>query len=262
MIFTKKSYKKNKPHWFLFKSKIINNLNIFVSSSNKTRVLSASVLIFSGLTLLSIYVIYPIFAAQMELYNNKSTYSSVHTPVAKDDNLSSLQADFNGITFGELSNENLKANIINTTEIPEQFYLSIPKLDIYNAEVKTNSTTLDPKEYIGHYKQTCLPGEACNGLIYGHSTNTWVENNYKEGDYSAVFTRLRELDIGDTYSINYAGQTFNYKVDQKFTKLPEDINPLENPYDDSYNISSTTLFTCDPPGTTKYRLHVVGKKIN
>ena len=262
MAFIKKKYKKNKPHLFLFKYRLNSRFDEIRRNSSPLKLGFSFAFILAGISVFTNFVIYPAFAAQFETLKNRSAYTSIYTPVTDEDNLSSLQANFNGITFGELSSDNLKNAIISKENIPDFFSITIPKLDIYDAQVKTNSSTLDPEEYIGHYQNTCLPGEACNGLLYGHSTNTWVENEYKNGDYTAVFTRLRELEIGDLYTINYNGQAYNYKVDKKYIKSPDDINPLENPYDESYNISSTTLFTCDPPGTTKYRLHVVGKKIN
>jgi len=166
-----------------------------------------------------------------------------------------------GITHTESEHEKLE-NKSGVDNIPEFFYLTIPKLDIYDAKVVTNSLNLNPKDAVGHFKGSCLPNEACNTFLFGHSTFKSVKNNYEKGDYKQVFSRLNELEYGDEFYITYNGKKYRYMVD--FSKIDEPLNvdPLENPYPKSLHVNSITLFTCDPPGTTKYRLSVVARLVD
>lgn len=147
--------------------------------------------------------------------------------------------------------------------IPEYFYITIPKLDIENAKVITNSTNLDPRDALGHYNGSCLPDEGCNSFIFGHSTFKSTKNKYKEGDYGAIFASLDELEYGDEFYINYDGKEYRYLVALSKVQRPENVNPLESPIPKSLGKHEGTveLFTCTPSGTTKYRLSVIGKLV-
>ena len=137
------------------------------------------------------------------------------------------------------------------------------KLDIYDAIIQTNSETLDPDTMLGHYKGTCLPDEACNVFVYGHSTHKWAKNRYEKGDYSGVFSKLDELVYGDEIFINFNNKEYKYIVDSSIIKNPEDVDPLAQPYPKSLGTHENTLelFTCTPSGSTKYRLSVLAKQI-
>lgn len=149
-------------------------------------------------------------------------------------------------------------------DVPDYFYISIPSLDIEDALVEVNTENLDPREALGHYDGSCLPDEACNVFIFGHSSFRNSKNRYKEGDYSKIFSRLDELEYGDEFTIKYKDKEYRYLVDLTQVRDPEDVNPLEQPYPKSLgeHVGTVELFTCTPPGSTKYRLSVVGKLIN
>ena len=123
---------------------------------------------------------------------------------------------------------------------------------------------LDPKKAIGHYKGTCLPDEACNSFLFGHSTYKNSRNRYKQGDYSAVFAHLDELKYGDEFTVKYKDKEYKYVVELTKVDRPENIDPLEQPLPRSLGKHESTmqLFTCTPSGTTKYRLSVVGRLVN
>ena len=165
-----------------------------------------------------------------------------------------------GIYYPEFLEEQAKEN---QKDIPNYFYLTIPKLEINQAKVETNSSNLDPTEALGHYNGSCLPDEACNVFIFGHSTFASSPNRYADGDYKEVFSKLEELEYGDEFQIEYKGQVYKYIVELTKVQKPENVNPLDEPLPKSLGKHESTveLFTCTPSGTTKYRLSVVGKLV-
>lgn len=165
----------------------------------------------------------------------------------------------NGIVYTEF----MKQKINERDSVPEFFYLSIPKLNITNAKVKTNSTEMDPSDALGHYNGSCLPNEACNTFIFGHSTYASTPNKYEEGDYREIFSKLSQLEYGDEFTITYNDTPYRYIVDETKIENPDEVNPLEQPMPKSLGeyTSTVQLFTCTPPGTTKYRLSVIGKLV-
>lgn len=216
-----------------------------------------------GLYLMSSRVVLPmisIYAASQSQYPIISPIDST-TPVLS-------AKDANAFSFTELNYEYRAANPSLDHErayedYPDQFFITIPKLNIYDAVIDTNSSNLDPRKALGHYKGSCLPDESCNVFVYGHSTNRWVKNRYEHGDYSAIFSRLEELQYGDEIFVKYNDKEYRYIVDLWTIKSPEEVDPLSSPYPKSVGLhtSSIELFTCTPAGTTKYRLSVVGKLV-
>lgn len=217
----------------------------------------AFLFVLSGSYILFYKVLYPV--AAMHLDSKESV--AVISPVAEEslefsDSIDPLSSSFE---FNEISRivSNTKINSVGQS-VPQYFYISIPKLEIKDALVETNSEDLSPKKSLAHYKGSCLPGDGCDTFIYGHSTFSNVKNRYEKGDYTAIFARLRELEYGDEFTIRYADKEYRYIVNTKKIDSPKNINVLKNPFSQGDYKSSITLFTCDPPGTTKNRLMVVG----
>jgi len=224
-------------------------------------------------------VLFPV----VQTYAKASQYEPVISPMATKSsvNLTSDSSQQN-FKFNELSlgfrdgkeykeeggilfdGNDQKPSLAKKYEVPNYFYLSIPKLKIKNAKIKTNSTDLDPQEALGHYNGSCLPTEGCNTFIFGHSTYKSAKNNYEEGDYTEIFSKLDELEYGDEFSITFNGKEYRYLVDLTKIQRPENVNPLENPLPKSLGRHENTveLFTCSPPGTTKFRLSVVGRLVD
>ena len=132
----------------------------------------------------------------------------------------------------------------------EEYYLSIPKLNIQNAVVKTTGDDL-AKSLI-HFLPSSLPGEKGNVAIFGHST---LPQLYNIKDYKTIFTYLPSLDRGDKIIASVNGIDYEYEVYEMFVVKPDQISVLEPRYDDSY----ITLITCVPPGTYWNRLVVRAK---
>ncbi len=239
----------------------------------------SSVLILVGLYIMCTKVFIPV----VDTYANSGDIAPIISPVADDVNSSlslkddepfefkELNTSFKEVTHEDLANpEDLLAEKGASEETkeegpePEYFYLTIPSLEIEDAKVAINSTDLDPKKAIGHYKGTCLPDEACNSFIFGHSTYKTSKNRYKSGDYTEIFAHLDELKYGDEFTIKYKNEEYKYMVELSKVDRPENVDPLEQPLPRSLGKHESTvqLFTCTPSGTTKYRLSVIGRLVS
>ena len=201
------------------------------------------------------------------IHASTSTSYPIIDPLSSTPQLSNLKSKEEKFTFDELQYQfrDQEPKIIEEREnLPDRFYITIPKLEIYDAIVKTNAETLDPAEMLGHYKGTCLPDEDCNVFVYGHSTHKWVKNKYETGDYTAIFSKLDELEYGDEVFVNFNNKEYRYMVDSSIIKNPEDVDPYAQPYPKTLGVHESTLelFTCTPSGSTKYRLTVVAKHVD
>jgi sortase A len=96
---------------------------------------------------------------------------------------------------------------------------------------------------------TARPGQPGNSVIFGHRfrflppiTNT--------------FYSLDKVVVGDTFTVSWKGEVFNYRI--KLIKIiePTDFSVLQQGTE-----SEMTLITCTPLWTTKQRLVVVGTLI-
>ena len=241
----------------------------------------AIVLLATGILIMFVNVLLPVVKIQADSEDMTPIISPLSSSYSA--NLDSVNDTKEKFTFTELSGGFRNDDYIQTDgisqkkediekakresskkSIPEYFYLTIPKLDIENAKIITNSINLDPKDALGHYNGSCLPDEGCNSFIFGHSTFKSTKSKYKAGDYTAIFARLDELEYGDEFYINYDGKEYRYLVALSKVQRPENVNPLESPLPKSLGKHEGTveLFTCTPSGTTKYRLSVIGKLVD
>jgi len=165
---------------------------------------------------------------------------------------------FGEFSFEEISHEASPSSVVKN--LPATFTLAVPKLGIKNAKVETNSTNLDPKNLLGHYRGTALPGEPGNSFIYGHSV---LPIFFNPKDYKTIFSTLPRLNEGDTFEINFGGTTYFYEVVAKLNLKPEEVDVFDpNPARLIDGTSTVTLMTCVPPGSKTYRLLVVGKLLS
>ena len=163
---------------------------------------------------------------------------------------------FSNFEYKELGSPNLtntSAPPPNNANIPQFFYLSVPKLGIKDALVETNSTNLAPDTSLGHYRGSDLPGQAGNAFIYGHSVLPWL---YNPRNYKTIFSTLNTLKPGDEIFIKYNNVEYKYVVETKEIKKPDEVNPIANYKPKYLNESTITLMTCDPPGTKINRLMI------
>jgi len=139
------------------------------------------------------------------------------------------------------------------------FYLTIEKIQIYDAPVTANVDSTSEETYkdalshsLAHFKGTMLPGHEGNILIYGHSAAGDYADKHPE-DLVTAFTRLFKLNIGDKMSIEIQGKKINYVVKKIKEVNPDDIQILNSNTSGKY----LTLMTCSPPGLNSNRLIVV-----
>ena len=125
--------------------------------------------------------------------------------------------------------------------------LSVPKLNLTNAQVKVVVESLDKS--LVQYGDDVYPGEAGNAVILGHST---LPQLFKAGDPKSFFTYLPSMDRGDEIQVKVSGFTYTFVVYDIFIVDPKDTWVLDSKADGSI----LTLITCVPPGTYQKRLIV------
>ena len=132
------------------------------------------------------------------------------------------------------------------------YTLSIPKIRIENAIVEVGGMKI--KENLVHYPGTALPGEFGNVVIFGHSI---LPVFYNPKNYKSIFSLIPTLKKGERIYIYFDGIEYIYEVfDYKEVK-PEEINVLEQRFDQQ----TLSLITCVPPGTYKERGIIRGRLV-
>lgn len=106
-----------------------------------------------------------------------------------------------------------------------------------------------------HYATTPNPGEKGNAVIFGHSSN----NILNHGKYKFAFVLLNRVQIGDTFYLQKDGIRYIYKVFDRRIVRPTDVSALDPT---PGKLSTATLITCDPPGSSINRLIVTGEQIS
>ena len=132
------------------------------------------------------------------------------------------------------------------------YALSIPKVRIENATVEIGGIKI--KESLVHYPGTALPGEFGNVVIFGHSI---LPVFYNPKDYKAIFSLIPTLKKGERIYIYFDGIEYIYEVFEYKEVKPEEINVLEQRFDQQ----TISLITCVPPGTYKKRGIIRGRLV-
>lgn len=148
----------------------------------------------------------------------------------------------------------------NSTAVGPESKVIIPKInveipvvyDINSTEENDIQAALE--KGVVHYATTPKPGELGNNVIVGHSSN----NILNKGKYKFAFVLLKKLEIGDTFYLTKDGKRYAYKVYEKKVVKPTDVDVMGP----TSKAATTTLITCDPPGTSINRLVVVGEQIS
>lgn len=114
--------------------------------------------------------------------------------------------------------------------------------DLYNEALKKG---------VAHYRGTALPASGSNVLIFGHSSSV-----FGRGTYDKIFSRLNEMQKGDSVIIRFNGKEYKYLVFDKKITLSGDVSiitPTER--------EQLTLMTCWPIGSDKKRLVIMAKPV-
>jgi len=148
-------------------------------------------------------------------------------------------------------NEEIDYDLINnwfpTAPIPPikpsqitHYTISIPKVKIKKAVVEIGG--IQVKKSLVHYPGTALPGEFGNAVIFGHSV---LPVFYNPQDYKSIFSLIPTLEKGDKIYVFFDGIEFIYEVVSYKEAKPEDVDVLEQRFDQQ----TLSLVTCVPPGT-------------
>lgn len=213
----------------------------------KTRILP-SLLFFGGMFVFAFQVLLPVLV-----------FKTQSESVLMVDNATVVgrTAGFYNFEFSELKLKNTQTEEVmgvkSNPNVPDYFFLTVPKLNIKNAKVESQSSSLNPDTSLGHYPGTALPGESGNTFIYGHSVLPWFFN---PNNYKTIFSTLGRLEPGDEFTITYNNNNLTYVVESIEELEPEKVDPLAEIKPKYLNESTVVLMTCSPPGTKLKRLLV------
>lgn len=202
-------------------------------------------LIFTGVFFLS-QVIWPLIVFE----TSDTTMKPVESTVL------GLASGFQNFEFNEL--ENTGGSVLSSN-VPEYYYISIPKLKIENAKVESFPQDLNPDAALGHYSGSSYPGQPGNAFIYGHSV---LPAFFNPKNYKTIFSTLHRLNVGDEFSISYNNNVYKYRVESKQDLKPEQVDPLKEFKPGYLNESTVTLMTCSPAGTKLKRLLINAVLVN
>jgi len=160
-------------------------------------------------------------------------------------------------------NKILTASPIKTPLPPKQitppnmdFSIVIQKIEA-SAPIVDNVDPFDENAFrfalrrgVAHAKDTAYPGQTGNIYLFAHSTDAF----YNVGRYNAVFYLIGKLQNGDEIKIYYKNKEYKYIVYNKLVVNPDALGYLKTI---QAGVSTLTLQTCYPPGTTLQRLVVL-----
>ena len=200
-----------------------------------------------------IYFFFPIISYQFFLSGALAT-GTVESPIPKGAQRTNgvgslLTQGVHSLTHDYTDARNWFPNAPLATNTPKitRYQISIPKLNIQNAEVATDVFDLS-SNLVQYYGDEAPPGKG-SAVIYGHST---LPQFFDPKNYKAIFATVHTLELGDEILAEVNGKTYRYKIFSMNITDSEDPNIFAQSYDNSY----ITLVTCTPPGTTWKRLVV------
>lgn len=182
--------------------------------------------------------------------------SSYRAPV--ENSVLGATTGFRETSFSELENKTDSKKLERDYKVPEKFFIQIPKINIKNGLVLTNSFEMNPDDFIGHYAGTSLPGEKGNMFLYGHSVMPFL---FSEKNYKTIFSNLHKLEEGDEVIVRFNNKRYLYKVYEKVVLKPNEVEPLNLVSKEFKEDPTLSMMTCTPPGTTLKRLIVNAKLV-
>lgn len=168
---------------------------------------------------------------------------------------------YQGVFTYDPATQSSKPIVINR-EYKEDMYMYINSVDIQGVRITPNVESSNEEVYdkylkygLAHFKGTPLPGDGGNSFIYGHSA---VESFFTKHSNLAetIFTRLSDVDVGDSVIVKRDGKEIKYIVRNKRIVSPEDFSILKSQGDKE----TLTLMTCWPLGVGTKRLIVVAER--
>ena len=127
-------------------------------------------------------------------------------------------------------------------------YLDIPSISVH-LPIYHGTGTYALQHGVGHLKTTSFPvgGDSTHAVLSAHSG---LPN-------AAMFDRLPEMEVGDTFSITILSQTIYYQVYDIETVLPDQTASLYI----QEGKDLVTLVTCTPYGINTHRLLVHAERV-
>lgn len=209
-----------------------------------------------GLSLL----LYPTFSDYWNSFHQTQAIASYSKEVSQldDDTFEKLKEEaiaYNNSLIGKSNRLNLSKaeekeyeSLLDVTGTGIMGYIEISKircsLPIYHG---TDDAVLQIA--IGHIPGSSLPvgGESTHCVLSGH-----------RGLPSAkLFSKLDQLEVGDTFVLRVLDDVLTYEVDQILIVEPQEINSLQ--IEEEKDLC--TLVTCTPYGVNTHRLLVRGHRI-
>lgn len=132
----------------------------------------------------------------------------------------------------------------------KEYTLDIPKIGIESARVTVGGDDLFSS--IVHYVPRTLPGKRGKVSLFGHSSLLQL---YKPNNYEHIFSYVPFLEKGDVVYVTVQGARYTYEVYDKVVVKPEEVEVLDQQYDDTY----LDLITCVPHGTYLKRAVIKAK---
>ena len=197
-----------------------------------------------------IYVSFPLVSWQ--LYFSAFASESVISPVPhgeKDSSVGSIlsasTSQLAGVDYTNAENWFPKAEKeVLPMNVPS-YTITIPKIDVMNAEVSTTDTDLT--SHMVQYNSTATPPDKGTAVVFGHST---LPQLYNPKDYTTILAKAYMLKKGDTIIVKVRDVSYLYKIFLIRIVSAEDTSVFNARRDTSY----LTLVTCTPPGTRWKRL--------
>jgi len=146
-------------------------------------------------------------------------------------------------SYASLSNWQLPEDLQNssgTVQKDSSYYLSIPKLNIFRAQVALGGEDLSNS--LIQYPGTAEPGQLGTSVIFGHSI---LRQFYNPTNYLSIFSTIMTLSPGDLIEIEIDGLVYTYDVIELFEVQPDDTEILRQQHNGRY----LKLVTCVPEGT-------------
>ena len=127
-------------------------------------------------------------------------------------------------------------------------YIQIPKIEV-SLPIYHGTSDAVLQVAVGHLEGTSLPvgGPGTHCVLTGHTGLPSAE----------LFTRVDELKVGDTFSLEVLGETLVYEIEHVEAVLPSVLTDLVAKEGEDL----CTLITCTPYGINTHRLLVRGHRV-
>lgn len=150
----------------------------------------------------------------------------------------------------EMKGEALEAynSVLDVSGTGIMGYVSVPKIDL-SLPIYHGTSEAVLQVAVGHLEGTSLPvgGSGTHCCLTGHTGLPSAE----------LFTRVDELQIGDTFMLEVLGETLIYEVEHVEAVLPSVLTDLVAVEGQDL----CTLLTCTPYGINTHRLLVRGHRV-